>query len=478
MTQTGTAKFGMIGLAVMGSNLALNVADHGYRVAVWNREVPRVDEFVAQNPGQKIIGTRTLADFVAALERPRRIMMLIKAGDPVDQVAASLKPLLEKGDILIDGGNSWFKDTQRREAALRADGINFFGCGISGGEEGARYGPSMMPGGRREAYNEMQKIFEDIAAKTESGPCVTYVGPDGAGHYVKMVHNGIEYGDMQLIAEAYDIMRKALRLNADQLAEVFGEWNRGPLESFLIEITADIFRVPDAETGKPLVDLVLDKAGQKGTGKWTAQVALDIAVPVSTIAAAIDARVLSSMKEQRIQASRKLRSRTQSIAVSDQKKWINAIHDALYASKICAYAQGMDLIRAGSEEWKWDINLREMARIWKGGCIIRARFLDSIMRAYERNPKLPNVLLDEEFVAAITRTDQAWREVIALAQSAGVPVPAMSASLAYYDSYRSDSLPQNLTQAQRDYFGSHTYERTDKPERGFVHTDWKSLAGR
>jgi 6-phosphogluconate dehydrogenase len=336
----------------------------------------------------------------------------------------------------------------------------------------------MMPGGRREAYDEMQKIFEDIAAKTESGPCVTYVGPDGAGHYVKMVHNGIEYGDMQLIAEAYDIMRKALRLNADQLAEVFEEWNRGPLESFLIEITANIFRVHDPETGKPLVDLVLDKAGQKGTGKWTAQVALDIAVPVSTIAAAIDARVLSSMKEQRIQASRKLRSRTQSIAVSDQKKWITAIHDALYASKICAYAQGMDLIRAGSEEWKWNINLREMARIWKGGCIIRARFLDSIMRAYERNPKLPNVLLDDEFVAAITRTDQAWREVIALAQSAGVPVPAMSASLAYYDSYRSESLPQNLTQAQRDYFGSHTYERTDKPERGFMHTDWKSESRR
>ena len=475
----GTAQFGMIGLGVMGANLALNVRDHGFPVAVWNREYDKVSEFLKENGNTgKLAGARTLEEFTAALERPRRIMMLIKAGAPVDQTIEKIKPLLQQGDILMDGGNSWFEDTQRREAALSKEGLMFFGCGISGGEEGARHGPSLMPGGKREGYDRMKPIFEAIAAKTESGPCVTYVGPDGAGHFVKMVHNGIEYGDMQLIAEAYDILRKAVGLSASELADVFGEWNRGPLESFLIEITAEIFRVHDPETGKPLVDLVLDKAGQKGTGKWTAQVALDVAVPIPTISAAIDARVMSSMKDERLKASQRLggQGKLGDLSKHDKSKWISAVHDALYASKICAYAQGMDLIRAGSDEWKWNINLREMARIWKGGCIIRARFLDSIMRAYEKDPHLPNLLLDQEFATAIKKSEQPWRQVVGMAQSVGIPVPAMSASVAYYDGYRSAWLPQNLTQAQRDYFGAHTYERTDRPQQGFVHTDWKSLA--
>ena len=468
-------QFGMMGLAVMGRNLALNVEEHGFPVSVWNRESEKVDAFIDEFQAKQFIGTKSLEEFVQSLERPRRLMMLIKAGPPVDQMMDKLKPLLEPGDVVIDGGNSYFKDTQRREANWRSAGLNFVGSGVSGGEDGARFGPSLMPGGSTEAYEHIKPIFEAIAAKTDSGPCVTYVGPDGAGHFVKMVHNGIEYGDMQLIAEAYDILGSALQLEAPELAEIFSEWNRGELESFLIEITADIFRVRDEETGRPLVDLVLDKAEQKGTGKWTAQEAIDMGVPIPTIAAALDSRVISSMKDERVAASKKIKGPRAKKVRGDKQKLIKAVHDALYASKICSYAQGLSLIRRGSDAHNWNINLSEMARIWKGGCIIRARFLDSIMRAYDRKPKLPNLLLDDEFRKWIRAAQSNWRLAVKTAQSMGVPVPAMSASLSYFDSYRTARLPQNLTQAQRDYFGSHTYERIDHPERGHVHTDWAHL---
>jgi len=466
------AQFGMIGLAVMGRNLALNVEEHGFPVAVWNLETEWVDSFVAENPTKQFIGARSLEQFVEQLERPRRIMMMIKAGAPVDITIERIKPLLESGDILIDGGNSYFKDTQRREEELRKDNLCFVGSGVSGGEEGARHGPSLMPGGASDAYDHIRPIFEAIAAKTDSGACVTYVGPDGAGHFVKMVHNGIEYGDMQLIAEAYDILRSGLKLEASELADIFAEWNRGPLESFLIEITANIFRRKDEETGSALVDLVLDKAEQKGTGKWTTQEALDERVAIPTIAAAIDARVLSSMKDERVEASKKIKGPTGEHNRSEKAILIRAVHDALYASKICSYAQGMNLIRQGSNQYNWNVNLCEMARIWKGGCIIRARFLNSIMDAYDRRPDLPNLLLDDEFSRWIQEAQANWRLALTTAMSMGVPAPAMSASLAYFDSYRSARLPQNLTQAQRDYFGSHTYERIDHPERGHVHTEW------
>jgi 6-phosphogluconate dehydrogenase len=464
MTQ---AQFGMIGLGVMGSNLAMNVEDHGFSVAVWNREPERVKQFMSENAGKKFTGTVELQDFVRALERPRRIMMLIKAGPPVDEMLDKLLPMLEEGDVVIDGGNSWFKDTQARTARLADTKLHFVGSGVSGGEEGARHGPSLMPGGTRESWECIRKIFEAIAAKSDSGPCVTYCGTDGAGHYVKMVHNGIEYGDMQLIAEAYDLLRRDH--NAEQLAEIFERWNEGPLQSFLIEITAKIFRVRDPESGEPLVDKILDKAGQKGTGKWTAQIALDLAVPIPTIAAAIDARVLSSMKDERVKAAPVLGG-LKPAAPQDREQFVRDVHDALYAAKICSYAQGMALIQAGSREWKWDIDMREIARIWKAGCIIRAKFLDSIMRAYERDRALPNLLLDEAFQPS----QDAWRRCVAYAQSNGIPTPAFSASLAYYDSYRTASLPQNLTQAQRDFFGAHTYQRNDKgPDAPFIHTDWE-----
>jgi 6-phosphogluconate dehydrogenase len=465
-------QFGMIGLAVMGRNLALNVEEHGFPVAVWNLETEWVDGFINENPGKEFIGTKTLEEFVGSLERPRRIMMMIRAGKPVDLTIDRIKPLLQEGDILIDGGNSYFKDTQRREDALRKEGLRFVGSGVSGGEEGARNGPSLMPGGASEAYERIRPIFEEIAAKTDSGACVTYVGPDGAGHFVKMVHNGIEYGDMQLIAEAYDILRKGLRLEAAELADIFDQWNRGPLESFLIEITANIFRRGDEETGKPLIDLVLDKAEQKGTGKWTTEEALELGVPIPTIAAAIDGRVLSSMKDERVAASRKIKGPRAQRSRGPREKLIQAVHDALYASKICSYAQGLSLIRKGSEEYKWGINLSEMARIWKGGCIIRAHFLNSIMNAYNRRPDLPNLLLDEEFNSWIQKAQANWRLAVKTALGIGVPVPAMCASLSYFDSYRTARLPQNLTQAQRDCFGSHTYERVDDPKRGHTHTDW------
>jgi len=461
------AQFGMIGLGVMGENLALNIEEHGFPVAVWNLEPEKVDAFVSKNSGKKITGTKTFADFTKALTRPRRIMMMIKAGSPVDQTIEKISPYLEEGDVLIDGGNSWFKDTQERTKRLESKQLHFVGSGVSGGEEGARYGPSLMPGGSVESWNAIKPVFEAIAA----------VGPDGAGHYVKMVHNGIEYGDMQLIAEAYWMLKMGIGATAEELAGIFDQWNHGKLESFLIEITAHIFRIKDPETRAPLVEKVLDEAGQKGTGKWTAQVALDLAVPVPTIAAAIDARVLSSMKDERMQASRILGGSSRpSAAQMDRKQFINDVHEALYASKICSYAQGMALIQAGSAEWKWNINMREMARIWKAGCIIRAKFLDSIMRAYEEQKDLRNLLLAKEFSGAVKQSEAAWRRAVAFAQSNGIAAPAMSSSLAYFDAYRSVELPQNLTQAQRDYFGAHTYQRNDKgPNPPFVHTDWAHL---
>jgi 6-phosphogluconate dehydrogenase len=473
-TAIKAAEFGVIGLGVMGQNLALNIEDHGQSVAVWNLEPEWVDRFVAQNGERQIVGTKTLQDFVHSLAPPRRMLMMIKAGDPVDEMLRKLAPLLSPGDIVIDGGNSFFKDTQRRENEMRMQHLNFFGMGVSGGEEGARHGPSLMPGGSREAYEHVRPVLEAIAAKSDSGACVTYVGPDGAGHFVKMVHNGIEYGDMQLIAEAYDLLHKGLGLDAAELADVFAEWNRGALESYLIDITAQIFTVNDPKSEKPLIDSVLDRAGQKGTGKWTVQIALDLGVPIPTIAAALDARILSSIKEERVAASARYR-RSSSPYNGNKRELINSVRDALSAAKICSYAQGMNLIRAGSQEYRWGIDLREMARIWKAGCIIRARLLNEIMQAYERRPELPNLLLDGEFQRVIAAAEQGWRHVIATAASLGIPLPAMSASLAYFDAYTSARLPQNLTQAQRDYFGAHTYQRADDPSGAFVHTDWQAL---
>ena len=470
----GTAQFGVIGLGVMGQNLALNVDDHGQRVAVWNLEAEWVTKFLQQHSDRKIVGSGDLKEFILSLAKPRRILMMIKAGDPVDQMLDKLAPLLEPGDIVIDGGNSFFKDTQRREAAYRAKNLNFFGMGVSGGEEGARFGPSLMPGGNKEAYEHVKPTLEAIAAKTEYGACVTYCGPDGAGHFVKMVHNGIEYGDMQLIAEAYDLLRKALGLSATEIASIFDEWNRGKLESYLIEITSQVLNVTDPETKKPLVDMILDKAGQKGTGKWTLQSALDLAVPIPTIGAALDARVLSSMKEERVAASKLLGAPSAKYS-GDKKELINAIQDALYASKVCSYAQGMSLIRAGSKEWSWGINLREMARIWTGGCIIRARLLADIMHAFDRDANVANLLVEKEFTHRVLESEANWRKVIQTATGLGIPTPAFSSSLAYFDSYRSAQLPQNLTQAQRDFFGAHTYQRADRPDAGFVHTDWQRL---
>ncbi|MFQ5802334.1 MAG: decarboxylating NADP(+)-dependent phosphogluconate dehydrogenase [Candidatus Methylomirabilales bacterium] len=476
--EVGTAKFGMIGLGVMGQNLTLNIERNGYPVAVWNREPEWVDEFVQKKAqGKQVIGTKSIQDFVRSLERPRKIMILIKAGAPVDWTIDQVRPYLEEGDIIIDGGNSHFEDTRRREKELAADGIRFFGVGVSGGETGALWGPSLMPGGKREAYEEIRPIFEAIAAKVDNDPCVTYIGPDGAGHFVKMVHNGIEYGDMQLIAEAYDILRHALGLEASELADVFARWNDGVLNSFLIEITAKIFTVKDEETGTPLVGLILDKAGEKGTGRWTSSIALDLGIAIPTIHAAIEARMLSNLKEERMEASKQIFGPQNARYAGDKQELIHGVHDALYASKICSYAQGMALIRAGSEEYRWDVDLAELSRIWKGGCIIRAQFLDKIKQAYQRQPGLPNLLMDPAFSAWVTDAQPRWRQTISIAQSLGIPLMVMSASLAYFDSYRTANLPQNLTQAQRDFFGSHRYERRDKPELGLVHTEWVGITG-
>jgi len=473
------AQIGMIGLAVMGENLALNIARHGFPIAVFNRDTAKVDRFLRRAAdhaqGREVIGTYSIEEFVRSLAAPRKIILLVKAGQAVDAVIGQLRPLLDAADIVIDGGNSYFVDTRRREADLRASGLNFIGSGVSGGEAGALWGPSLMPGGDRAAYEEVRPIWEAIAARVDDGPCVTYVGPDGAGHFVKMVHNGIEYGDMQLIAEAYDILRRALGIGAKELAGIFDRWNQGSLSSFLIEITAKIFKAVDPETGRPLVDLILDQAGQKGTGKWTAEVALDLGVPIPTIQAAIDARVLSSHRDERVEASRQLTGPAAARFDGDREALVDAVHDALYASKICSYAQGMNLIRQGSEKYGWGINLGEVSRIWKGGCIIRAQFLDKIKQAYQRRPDLPNLLLDPDFKAWMLEAQPRWRQAVTTAQSLGIPVAAMSASLAYFDTYRTAELPLNLTQAQRDFFGSHTYQRVDRPEAGFVHTEWEDL---
>jgi 6-phosphogluconate dehydrogenase len=467
--------FGVIGLAVMGENLALNVERNGFPVAVYNRTPEKTDAFMHQRAeGRNVKPAYSLEDFVNSLERPRKILIMVKAGAPVDAVIDQLKPLLDEGDILIDGGNSLFDDTARRTRELEPSGFRFIGMGVSGGEEGALNGPSLMPGGTKSSYEYLEPIFTKIAAQVDDGPCVTYIGPGGAGHYVKMVHNGIEYGDMQLIAEAYDLLRDALGLNDKQLHEVFTEWNTtDELNSFLIEITADVFTFIDPETKKPLVDLVLDAAGQKGTGRWTVQSALELGVCIPTITAAVNARIMSSFKKERVAASKILTGPTGKYE-GDAQAFINMVRDALYCSKICSYAQGMALMGTASSTYHYDLDLGEIARIWKGGCIIRAGFLNKIKQAFDQNPALPNLLLAPEFKQTILDRQSAWREVLATAAKLGIPVPAFSASLDYFDSYRRDRLPQNLTQAQRDYFGAHTYERVDKP--GVFHTEWTEFA--
>jgi 6-phosphogluconate dehydrogenase len=466
------ARFGVIGLGTMGRNLALNIESRGVPVAVWNLEPEWVDDFIRDHQGQAFVGTKTFEALAATLERPRRILMMIPAGKPVDQTIDKIRPVLESGDVLIDGGNSWFEDTRRREAALRPAGIHYVGCGVSGGEEGARYGPSIMPGGSVEAWERIKDVLEAIAARTEAGPCVTHVGSDGAGHFVKMVHNGIEYGDMQLIAESWDAMRRGLGLSAAETADIFDEWNRGRLESFLVELTARVCRVKDPETKQPLVDVVLDKAGQKGTGRWTTQVALDLGVAVPTIAAALDARGLSSLKDERVAASAAIGGPPLAAGFTgtDRRQVVDDLDSALYAARICAYAQGMALIKAGAVKYDWKIDLAEIGRIWKGGCIIRARLLDPVRKAFEAQPALANLLLDPAIAIGVESAQSGWRRTVARTAASGIPMPAHASALAYFDSYRTARLPQSLTQAQRDAFGAHTYERTDRP--GFVHSEW------
>ncbi len=465
------ADIGLIGLAVMGQNLVLNMERNGFTVAVYNRTTRVTDEFVAAHPGKKLIHTRTLEEFVAALQRPRKIMIMVKAGQPVEAVLDGLVPLLEPGDLVMDGGNSYYPDTERRSAALSAKGLLYMGVGVSGGEEGALWGPSIMPGGSPEGWALVSDILRAVAAKApEDGkPCVAYMGPRGAGHYVKMVHNGIEYGDMQLIAEAYAILQRALGLEAAELAAIFDEWNQGELDSYLIAITAQIFRTIDDLTGKPLVDLVLDAAGQKGTGKWTSQESFEVGAPTPTINSAVTERIISSMKAERVAAAAVLPGPDVRYT-GDRQSLIDAVRQALYASKISAYAQGMAMLRAASKAHGYDLNLAEIAAIWRNGCIIRARFLNHITAAFERNPTLANLMLDDDFAAAVRQRLPAWRHVVQTAVALGIPAPAFSASLAYYDSYRSARLPANLIQAQRDLFGAHTYARVDR--EGVFHSDW------
>ncbi len=467
-----TADIGLIGLAVMGQNLVLNMARNGYRVAVYNRTTARMAEFVNAHAGVSVGGWETLPEFVADLKPPRKVMVMVQAGGAVDAVIGELVPLLEQGDLIIDGGNSHYTDSERRSREVAAAGLEFMGIGVSGGEEGALWGPSIMPGGSRESWAGVEPILTAISAKAERDgkPCVAYIGPRGAGHYVKMVHNAIEYGDMQLIAEAYQILCDLGGLNNRELAATFSEWNAAELDSFLIDITATIFKTRDEETGNDLVDMVLDKAAQKGTGKWASQDALDLGAPIPTINAAVVGRIVSSFKDQRVAASRVLPGPAVSPGDVDRTTLVEGVRAALYAAKISAYAQGMALLGLASDEYGYELNLGEVARIWRGGCIIRARFLDRITEAYARDPDLPNLMLDGEFGTALAQRLPAWRTTVAEAVKAGIPVPGLSASLAYYDSYRSARLPANLIQAQRDLFGAHTYERTDRP--GTFHSTW------
>ncbi len=463
---------GLVGLAVMGQNLVLNMERNGFSVSVFNRTGSKTTKFI-QGPaaGKNITATYSPEELVASLSRPRKIMIMVKAGWPVDAVIDELLPLLEPGDLLIDGGNSFFMDTERRAKELEEKGLLFIGTGVSGGEEGALWGPSLMPGGQKEAYELVRPIFEAIAAKVDGEPCVTYLGPRGAGHYVKMVHNGIEYGDIQLIAETYDILHRGFRMNNQELHQVFSQWNQGPLASYLIEITADIFKHKDEETGEYIIDLILDAAGQKGTGKWTSQNALDLGIPATTITEAVFARALSAHKEERVAASKALAG-PDVVTAGDKDTLVPALEDALYASKVISYAQGFSLLRAASEEYGYDLNYGEIARIWRGGCIIRAAFLNDITAAYQENPDLPNLLLAPFFREGVVGRQGNWRTVLKVAIGLGIPTPAMSASLAYFDGYRSERLPANLIQALRDYFGAHTYERVDKPRGQFFHTEW------
>ncbi|MFB2645091.1 NADP-dependent phosphogluconate dehydrogenase [Raphidiopsis sp. BLCC-F218] len=467
--------FGVIGLAVMGENIALNVERNGFPIAVYNRSREKTDAFMSNRAGgRNVKAAFTLEEFVASLERPRKILVMVQAGKPVDAVIQQLKPLLQEGDIIIDGGNSWFEDTERRTQELEPTGLRYIGMGVSGGEEGALNGPSLMPGGTKSSYEYLSPIFNRIAAQVDDGPCVTYIGPGGSGHYVKMVHNGIEYGDMQLIAEAYDLLKNVGGLDATQLHQVFTEWNQtDELNSFLIEITANIFPYVDPGTKQPLVDLIVDAAGQKGTGRWTVQTALELGVAIPTITAAVNSRIISSIREERIAASKQLTGPVPT-QFKDTRTFVNMVRDALYCSKICSYAQGMALISTASKTYNWGLNLGEMARIWKGGCIIRAGFLNKIKKAFDENPALPNLLLAPEFKQTILDRQSAWREIIVTAAKTGIPVPAFSASLDYFDSYRREKLPQNLTQAQRDYFGAHTYKRVDI--EGTFHTEWVPIA--
>jgi len=462
---------GLIGLAVMGENLVLNMESKGFSVSVYNRTTEVTEKFAAgRAKGKRITPTRTIEEFVSSLSRPRKIMIMVKAGNAVDAVIQQLLPHLEKGDVVIDGGNSLFTDTQRREADLSGKGLNYLGIGVSGGEEGALKGPSLMPGGTKEAWEIVAPIYRKIAAQVDGEPCCRYMGTGGAGHYVKMVHNGIEYGDMQLICEAYAILRDLAGMAAAELHDVFDSWNKGDLDSFLIEITANIFTRKDPDTGKPLVDVILDKAGQKGTGRWTLQSAIEQGVVISTINAAVEARVLSSMKEQRARASKQLPAPAGYKYSGDRQKLVDAVRDALYASKIISYAQGFTLFAAASKQYGWNLNFGDIATIWRGGCIIRAKFLNRIKEAFDRNPQLENLMLDPFFGEILGKSQGNWRFAISQAIQAGVAVPAFSASLSYFDSYRQERLPANLLQAQRDYFGAHTYERTDKP--GTFHTEW------
>ena len=466
------ADIGLIGLAVMGENLALNIASRGYQVAVFNRTVSKVDEFITQRGvGSSVSGAHSLEEFIDLLARPRKIILMVKAGQPVDDLLHLLAPRLSPGDIIIDGGNSYFADTQRRCLELEKRGLLYIGSGISGGEEGALRGPSIMPGGSAAAWSDVAPILQAIAARApDDSPCCSWMGSDGAGHFVKMVHNGIEYGDMQLISEAYWILRNALHLSADDLAEIFADWNNGPLQSYLIEITSKILRKKDQETHQPLVDLILDCAGQKGTGKWTSATALDLGICVSTIAEAVFARCLSAVKEERVRAAELLPGPRATLSATDSAGLTAAVRDALYASKICSYAQGFALLRAASHEFNWQLDLGQIALVWRNGCIIRARFLEPIRDAFAAEPDLPNLLLAPFFREAISEAIASWRSVLSIAIRLGIPAPAFSSALAYYDSYRSAHLPANLIQAQRDFFGAHTFMRTDLP--GVFHADW------